>query len=122
KLPNREAATMRKAMNRSMCRLPKRLRRTITYDNGVENTEHQLVNDVLGTRSFFCTPYTSQERGTVENRAGLVRRHFPKKTDFAMLPSSNVVAVRRWLNNRPMKCLGFQTPAEALRRGGALRG
>ena len=122
KLPNREAATMRKAMNRSMCKLPSRLRRTITYDNGVENTEHQLVNAVLGTHSYFCTPYTSQERGTVENRAGLVRRHFPKKTDFAMLPASDVKAVQRWLNNRPMKCLGFQTPAEVFRQGGALRG
>jgi len=122
KMPNREAATMREAMNRSMCKLPRSLRRSITYDNGVENTEHQLVNDVLGTRSYFCTPYTSQEKGTVENRAGLFRRIYPKKTDFAMLSKSSVKAVQRWINNRPMKCLGFRTPAEVLRRGGALRG
>jgi IS30 family transposase len=122
KLPNREAVSMRIAMNRSMCKLPHNLRRTITYDNGVENVEHQLVNAVLGTRSYFCTPYTSQERGSVENRAGLVRRHFPKRTDFAMLPASSVKAVQRWLNNRPMKCLGFHTPAKVFRQGGALRG
>jgi IS30 family transposase len=122
KMPNREAATMRKTMNRSMCKLPKSLKRSITYDNGVENTEHQLVNKALGTRSYFCAPYTSQEKGTVENRAGLFRRIYPKKTDFAMLSKASVKAVQRWINNRPMKCLGFRTPAEVLRRGGALRG
>lgn len=122
RLPNREAASMRKTLNKSMCKLPSKLRKTITYDNGTENVEHQRVNAVLGTRSYFCTPYTSQEKGTVENRAGLVRRHFPKRTDFAKLSQSNIKAVERWLNHRPMKCLGFQTPAEVFRQGGALRG
>jgi IS30 family transposase len=122
RLPNREAASMRKTMNKAMCKLPPELRRTITYDNGTENVEHQLVNAVLGTQSYFCHPYTSQDKGSVENRAGLVRRHFPKRTDFAKLSQSKVKAVERWLNHRPMKCLGFQTPAEVFRRGGALRG
>ena len=122
RMPNREASTMRKTINKAMCKLLSRLRRSITYDNGTENVEHQLVNKVLGTRSYFCRPYTSQDKGTVENRAGLVRRHFPKKTDFAKLSQSKVKAVERWLNHRPMKCLGFLTPAEVLRRGGALRG
>lgn len=121
-LPNRAAATMRKTMNKSMCKLPSAYRRTITYDNGVENTEHQRVNRVLGTRSFFCTPYTSQERGTVENRAGLVRWYFPKGTDFAKLTRNDVKRVERWLNNRPMKLLGYKTPSEVFRRGVALRG
>jgi integrase len=60
--------------------LPHPARRTITYDNGPENVEHGQVNAVLGTRSYFCTPYTSQEGGTVENTAGLVRRFFPTRT------------------------------------------
>jgi IS30 family transposase len=72
-MPNREAATMRKTANRSLCRLPSSFRRTITFDNGVENTEHQAINRILGTKSYFWTPDTSQERGTVENRVGLVR-------------------------------------------------
>ena len=122
RLPNREASSMRKTMNKALCKLPPGLRRSITYDNGTENVEHQLVNSVLGTQSYFCHPYTSQDKGTVENRAGLVRRHFPKKTDFAKLSRSKVKAVERWLNHRPMKCLGFKTPAEVFRRSGALRG
>jgi IS30 family transposase len=111
-LPNREAATMRKTMNKSMCQLSSAYRHTITYDNGVENTDHQVVNRVLGTRSYFCTPYTSQEKGTVENRAGLVRWHFPKGMNFAKISRNDVKRVERWLNNRPMKLLGYNTPSE----------
>jgi transposase, IS30 family len=122
KMPNREAASMRKTLNKAMCKLPTQLRKTITYDNGKENVEHLRVNAVLGTKSFFCAPYTSQEKGTVENRAGLVRRHFPKRTDFAKLNRAKVKSVEHWVNNRPLKCLGFLTPAEAFRQGGALRG
>jgi IS30 family transposase len=122
KMLNREAATMRKAMNRSMSKLPSKWRKSITYDNGTENVEHHRVNAVLGTKSYFCHPYTSQEKGTVENMAGLVRRHYPKKTDFAKLTKEKVKTVQRWINTRPLKCLGFQTPAEVFRQGGALRG
>jgi len=121
RLPCREASAMRKTMNRAMCKLPSRCRKTITYDNGVENVEHQLVNRVLGTKSYFCNPYTSQERGTVENIVGLVRRHFPKGTDFAMLSQVKIKRVERWINNRPMKILGYRTPAEVFRSGVALR-
>jgi IS30 family transposase len=122
RLSCREASAMRKTMNRAMCKLPTRFRKTITYDNGVENVEHQLVNRVLGTKSYFCTPYTSQERGTVENIVGLVRRHFPKGTDFAMLSPAKIKRVERWINNRPMKILNYRTPAEVFRSGVALRG
>ena len=121
KLPNREAPTMRKTLNRALCKLPDAMLKSITYDNGVENVEHQLVNETLGTKSYFCHPYTSQEKGTVENTAGLVRRHWPKKTDFAKLSQSEVKTVERWLNSRPRKCLGFQTPAEVFAQGVALQ-
>jgi transposase, IS30 family len=67
RLPCLEAYVMRKAMNRAICKLPVRYRKTITYANSVENVEHQLLNRVLGTKSYFCTTYTSQEKGTVEN-------------------------------------------------------
>jgi IS30 family transposase len=121
KMPNREASSMRKTLNRAMCKLPIWMRESITYDNGTENVEHQLTNDVLGTKSFFCAPYTSQEKGTVENTNGLIRRFFPKRFDFATLERKEVKAVERWLNNRPRKVLGFLTPAEVFREGVALR-
>jgi IS30 family transposase len=120
-LPNREASSMRKTLNKSLCKLPPWMLRSITYDNGTENVEHELTNLILGTRSFFCRPYTSQEKGTVENTAGLVRRFFPKRFDFATLERKDVKAVERWLNNRPRKCLGYSTPAEVFSGGVALR-
>ena len=97
------------------------MRKSITYDNGTENVEHELVNATLKTRSYFCHPYTSQEKGTVENTNGLVRRHWPKRTDFAKLSQSEVKTMERWLNSRPRKCLDFQTPAEVFAQGVALQ-
>jgi IS30 family transposase len=115
------AKAMRISMIRSLCRLPPWARRTITYDNGMENAEHQRVNAVLGMRSYFCTPYTSQERGTVENTAGLVRRFFPKRHPPAIVRRESVKAVERWLNHRPRCVLNFRTPAEVFRSGVALK-
>jgi IS30 family transposase len=122
KLPRKQAVEMRRMLTRSLSHYPKRARKSITYDNGSENAQHQQVNKVLGTKSYFCAPYTSQEKGTVEHMAGLVRRIFPKRTNFDMVTKSQIQAVERWLNNRPMKCLKFLTPAEVFRQGVALRG
>jgi IS30 family transposase len=121
RLARKQAAEMRRMLTRSLRRYPKQLRRSLTYDNGLENAQHQEINQALGTKSYFCRPYTSQEKGTVEHMAGLVRRFFPKGTDFDMLSSVQIQAVERWLNHRPMKCLDFFTPAEAFRRGVALQ-
>ena len=76
------------------------------------------TNRVLGSRSYFCEPFHSWERGTVENTIGLVRRFFPKQTDLAQLSKSHVQSVERWLNHRPRKCLDYRTPAEVLRSAG----
>jgi len=122
RMRNREASTMRKTIIQRLKHLPSAFLRTITYDNGVENVEHEQINQALGTRSYFCAPYTSQEKGTVENRAGLVRRHFPKGTDFAKLTPKEIRRVERWMNNRPMKILGYKTPREVFYHGVALRG
>ncbi len=121
-LLKRNARLMRTALNRSLIRYPAKVRRTITYDNGGENADHLISNAVLGTRSYFCTPYTAQERGTVENTAGLIRRRFPKDTNFGTVSRREVKAVQYWLNHRPRKVLGYKTPAEAFRAGVALRG
>ncbi|MBI2344221.1 MAG: IS30 family transposase [Deltaproteobacteria bacterium] len=67
KLPRRQAKEMRMALNRKLCRVPQHRRKSITDDNGTENTAPQEVNAVLGTKSSFCTPFHSWERGTNEN-------------------------------------------------------
>lgn len=108
------------AITRTLSRLPKRARRSITYDNGHENLHHRQVNSVLGTVSYFCEPYHSWEKGTVENTVGLVRRFFPKKTDFASIDKKSIKCVERRLNNRPRKTLHFKTPKEVFTRAVAL--
>lgn len=122
KLKARGAADMRKAMNRALSRYPKHLLRSVTYDNGSENTQHEWVNRTLGTKSYFCEPFHSWEKGSVENAAGLVRRRLPKKTDFAMVSADRIKRTERWINGLPRKCLGFKTSAEAWRQTVALRG
>lgn len=123
KLSRKGARQMSASLARRLSRCPQWFRLSITYDNGSENTEHVRTNEVLGTRSYFCEPFHSWERGTVENTIGLVRRFFPKKTDFAKVSKNRINSVERWLNHRPRKCLGFQTPLEAANSlGVALQG
>jgi len=109
------------AITRILSRYPRRARRSITYDNGHENLHHLKVNAVLGTTSYFCEPYHSWEKGTVENTVGLVRRVFPKKTDFARVPIQDIKRLERRLNNRPRKILYFKTPKEVFSKAVALK-
>ena len=112
KVEDKTAAQSRAALSSILKGYPKRLRQSITYDNGSENIEHGELNREIGTRSYFCEPYHSWEKGTVENTNGLIRRFLPKKTDFAKISEERIAEIELWLNNRPRKCLGFRTPAE----------
>ena len=86
---------------------------SITYDNGCEFVKHELVNEKLGTKSYFCKPYHAWEKGTVENTNGVIRRFFSKRTDFDKISDRKIKFVEDWINSKPMKILGFRTPAEA---------
>lgn len=110
------------AINRRLKCYPQHVLRTITYDNGSENVEHQKVNKLLGTKSFFCNPYHSWEKGSVEYAVGLIRRFLPKKTDFAMISYQKVKRIEHMLNDRPRKCLQFKTPHEVFYSKVALAG
>ena len=112
KIGNKTADESIFALESMLKNCPKNLRVSITYDNGSENRGHERLNKIIGTKSYFCAPYSSWEKGSVENRNGIIRRFFPKKTDFAKIENDRIKEVERWINNRPMKCLGFQTPAE----------
>ena len=92
--------------------LDEQKRKTITYDNGKENMSHQRINEKLNMDSYFCNPYHSWEKGSVENTVGLVRRYLPKKTDFAKVSDIQIADIEHQLNSRPRKCLQFRTPYE----------
>lgn len=93
---------------------PYRFRRIITTDNGAENRNHHDVTERLGTPVYFCNPYHSWEKGTVENTVGRVRRFLPKGKSLDTVSSEMVTAVEVQLNSTRRKCLGYKTPAEAL--------
>ena len=110
KLKAKTAYFMHNATVKSLKNYPEYIRQSITYDNGTENTLHELTNKVLGTKSYFCNPYHSWEKGTVENIIGIIRRFYPKKTDWKNISQWDLNKISRFINNRPMKLLGFKTP------------
>jgi len=110
KLLAKTAFHMHNATINSFKTLPKKARKSITYDNGLENVLHEHTNKVLGIKSYFCNPYHSWEKGTVENIIGIIRRFYPKKTDWKIISQWDLNRVAYYINNRPMKLLNFNTP------------
>jgi IS30 family transposase len=92
--------------------LPEGARRTLTLDNGSENSRHEDITEAIGTRCYFARPYASWQRGSNEQVNGLIRRYFPKGTDFGKVTDEQVASVESMINNRPRKCLGYKTPLE----------
>lgn len=90
--------------------LPPGLRTTLTRDRGSENFGHEELQEKLGIKCFFAHAYHSWERGSNENTNGLIRRFFPKKTDFRTISDEEIRMVERLLNFRPRKRLGWKTP------------
>lgn len=101
-------ATIRRYRN-----LPAQARRTMTYDNGLEAVAHETVTAAIGMKFYFAKTYSSWQRGTNENRNGLVRFYLPKDTDLDRVAAAQIRRVEDKINNRPMKCLNYQTPNEA---------
>ena len=110
KLFAKTAYNMHNATVKSLKKYPSKIIQSLTYDNGTENAFHEFTNYTLGTESYFCNPYHSWEKGTVENIIGIIRRFYPKKTDWKNISQWDLNKVARFINNRPMKLLGFKTP------------
>ena len=85
---------------------------SITYDNGTENVGHTTINNLLSIQSYFCFPYCSWQKETIENTNGLIRVMFPKQTNFDSISNEQIQQVEDWINNRPKKCLNYSTPKE----------
>lgn len=114
KIDNRKSKTVTKAMAKALNTLPKHIRKTMTYDNGIEMANHKWLTNNTGMDIYFAHPYSSWERGTNENTNGLIRRFFPKGTDFNNITLKQIKEAEYSLNNRPRKVLGYKTPAEKL--------
>jgi len=106
------AGAVQAALHDGLRRLPASKRKTLTVDNGREFSRHKQIGRVLGWSVYFAHPYSSWERGTVENTNGLLRQYIPKKLDLSQLTDWQLASYVLALNNRPRKCLNYRTPAE----------
>lgn len=110
KCRDKSARQTKQAVVRRMQQCPEKIRRTLTLDRGTENAEYRT----FGLPVYFCDPYSSWQKGSVENVIGLLRRYLPKGMDFAAITPKQMKALQDKLNHRPRKCLGFKTPHEVL--------
>lgn len=88
--------------------------KSITNDRGQEFSDHQRCAKKLNVQIYFCDPYSSYQRGTNENRIGLLRQYFPKKSDLSKLTNGQLKKIEFEINNRPMKTLDWRTPYELM--------
>jgi len=112
KLQDRTARRTRRKMERLLRDLPPEKRHTATFDNGKEFSEHETLARALKIQVFFAHPYASWERGTNEHTNGLLRQYYPKGTDFADVSHYDLARTVKSLNQRPRKCLSYNTPSE----------
>jgi IS30 family transposase len=108
--PNKTANTTTASLQTLLGTLPEHARRSITFDNGTEFVQHGS----LGLETYFCDPHSPWQKGTVENSIGRLRRDLPRSTKQTHYSESDFNDIIEAHNHTPRKCLGYQTPAEAL--------
>jgi IS30 family transposase len=120
KVSSKDTATVVAALTQHVGKLPAALRRSLTWDRGLEMAQHKSFTVDTEVKVYFCDPQSPWQRGSNENTNGLLRQYFPKRTDLSVYSQEELDAVALRLNQRPRKTLGFQTPADKLQASVAL--
>lgn len=107
---HRSAERLRDEMVEVFNDLPVELRRSLTWDQGIEMACHHQFAAATGMAVYFCQPASPWQRPTNENTNGLLREYFPKGSDLSIHTADDVRAVARQLNERPRKALGWRSP------------
>jgi IS30 family transposase len=102
------------AMTQALGGLPDAIRRSLTWDQGMEMASHAQIAVSADLDIYFCDPHSPWQRGSNENANGLLRQYFPKGTNLGVHSREHLQAVADELNSRPRKTLGWKTPAQAL--------
>src|SRR6266850_5127002 len=114
KVPSKDTAVVVAALSKRVRKLPATLRRSLTWDRGLEMAKHKAFTVATDVQVYFCDPQSPWQRGTNENTNLLLRQYFPRGTDLAPITQAQLDQVELCLNQRPRKTLGFQTPASKL--------
>ena len=115
KVAGKDTATVVAALSQHVQQLPAALRRSLTWDRGLEMAQHKSFTMATNMQVYFCDPQSPWQRGSNENTNGLLRQYFPRRTDLSGYTQADLDKVALRLNQRPRKTLGFQTPASRLR-------
>src|SRR6202163_2048541 len=111
KVPSKDTTAVVAALGRHVRKLPASLRRSLTWDRGLEMAQHKSFTVATNVKVYFCDPQSPWQRGSNENTNGLLGQYFPKGADLSAYSQADLDAVALKLNTRPRKTLGFMTPA-----------
>jgi IS30 family transposase len=114
KVPSKETDAVVAALSQHVRKLPATLKRSLTWDRGLEMAKHKDFTVATDVQVYFCDPQSPWQRGTNENTNLLLRQYFPRGTDLSGYSQAQLDQVSLRLNQRPRKTLGFQTPASKL--------
>src|ERR1700675_2247865 len=114
KVAGKDTATVVAALSQHVQQLPAALRRSLTWDRGLEMAQHKSFTMATDMQVYFCDPQSPWQRGSNENTNGLLRQYLPKKSDLSQFTQSELDAIALRLNTRPRQTLGFRTPADKL--------
>ena len=114
KVPSKDTATVVAALIQHVRQLPAELRRSLTWDRGLEMAQHKSFTMATDVQVYFCDPQSPWQRGSNENTNGLLRQYLPKKADLSSYSQAELDAIALRLNTRPRQTLGFRTPADKL--------
>lgn len=120
KIPNRKAETIRAVLAGIKRKLPPGMNiKSITTDNGSEFLQYEELKAVVKCPIYYCHSYAAWEKGSSENHNRMIRRWFPKGTDFSGVSRNEIADCAAWMNDYPRKSLGWLTPREFLFQGNA---
>jgi IS30 family transposase len=114
KVPSKETEAVVAALSQHVRKLPTTLKRSLTWDRGLEMAKHKDFTVATDVQVYFCDPQSPWQRGTNENTNLLLRQYFPRGTDLSAHSQAQLDQVALRLNQRPRKTLGFETPASKL--------